>query len=125
MKVMKGPCMECGTGSTEDHEEGVIDGLWRGEAKCLGPKAKDADLWILIWEELNRMHQEGKELEVGHVKAHRTKKEKNNMSFLSALSCKETRRQISWQRKELCKTEATLRIKGLAESGRGGKCVLH
>ena len=27
------------------------------------------------------MHQEGKELEVGHVKAHRTKKEKNNMSL--------------------------------------------
>ena len=54
MKVMKGPCMECGTGSTEDHEEGVIDGLWRGEAKCLGPKAKDADLWILIWEEFEQ-----------------------------------------------------------------------
>ena len=26
----------------------VVDGLWRGEMKCIGPKAKDADLWIAI-----------------------------------------------------------------------------
>ena len=31
----------------------VIDGLWRGDEKCIGRKAKDADLWIPIWEELN------------------------------------------------------------------------
>ena len=23
--------------------KGTIDGLWRGEMKCIGPKAKDAD----------------------------------------------------------------------------------
>ena len=28
--------------------KGIIDGLWRGEIRCVGPKAKDADLWILI-----------------------------------------------------------------------------
>ena len=39
--------------------EGIIDGLWRGDMKCTGPKAKDAALWILIWEELQRVHQEG------------------------------------------------------------------
>ena len=28
--------------------KGIIDGLWRGEMKCIGPKAKHADLWISI-----------------------------------------------------------------------------
>ena len=27
---------------------GIIDGLWIGEMKCIGQKAKDADLWMLI-----------------------------------------------------------------------------
>ena len=40
--------------------------------KCNGPKAKDAGLWILIWEALHRVHQEGTLLEVEHVKSHRT-----------------------------------------------------
>ena len=44
--------------------EGIIDGLWRGDMKCTGPKAKDAALWILIWEELQRVHQEGILVEV-------------------------------------------------------------
>ena len=38
--------------------------------KCIGPRAKVADLWILIWEELHRVHQEGMLVEVEHVKAH-------------------------------------------------------
>ena len=40
--------------------------------KCIGPKAKDADLWILIGEELHSVHQEGTQVEVEHVKAHRS-----------------------------------------------------
>ena len=32
---------------------GVIDALWTGELKCIGPKAWDADLWITIWEEVH------------------------------------------------------------------------
>ena len=55
--------------------KGIIDGLWKGEKKCIGPKAKDADLWIMIWEELHRIHQEGTLVEVEHDKAHRSKKE--------------------------------------------------
>ena len=31
--------------------KGIIDGRWRGETKCVDPKASDADLWIKIWEE--------------------------------------------------------------------------
>ena len=47
--------------------------------QCLGPKAKDAQLWMLLWEEVHRIHQEGVRLEVEHVNAHRSKKEKQDM----------------------------------------------
>ena len=62
---------------------GIIDELWRGETRCIGPRAKDADLWILIWEELHRIHQEGilVDVEVEHVKAHRSTKGMQKMSF--------------------------------------------
>ena len=30
--------------------KGNTDGLWRGERKCIDPKAGDADLWIKLWE---------------------------------------------------------------------------
>ena len=60
--------------------KGIIDGLWRGERKCIVPKAGDADLWIKILEELHLpMSKEGM-VEVERVKAHRTKKEKKDMS---------------------------------------------
>ena len=59
----------------------IIDGLWRGEMKCIGPRAKGADLWIWILEEVRRVHQEGVLLEVEHVKAHRSKKEKQEMTL--------------------------------------------
>ena len=29
----------------------IIHGLWRGERKCIDPKAGDADLWSKICEE--------------------------------------------------------------------------
>ena len=60
--------------------KGILDGLLRAEMKCIGPTAKDADLWILISEELNRVPKEGILVEVEHVKAHRCKKEKQQMS---------------------------------------------
>ena len=45
------------TGPTMDHvdNKGIIDGLWKREMKCSGPEAKDADLWIALWEELNKL----------------------------------------------------------------------
>ena len=57
------------------------DGMWRGEMKCIGPRARNADLWILIWEEQHRVHQEGILVEVEHVKAHRSKEEIQQMSL--------------------------------------------
>ena len=38
--------------------------------RCFGPKAKDADLWMLIWG-VHRIHQEGILLDVEHVEAKR------------------------------------------------------
>ena len=56
-----------------DNKE-IVGGLRRGEMKCIGPKAKDADLWSLIWEKVRRIHQEGTLLEVEHVKSQREMK---------------------------------------------------
>ena len=50
--------------------KGIIHGLWRGKMKCIGPRAKDTALWILIWEEVRRVHQGGILVKVEHVKAH-------------------------------------------------------
>ena len=58
-----------------DHK-GIIVVLWRGERECIKPRAGDADLWIKIWEELHYLAETGILVEVEHVKAHRTKKEK-------------------------------------------------
>ena len=44
-------------------------------------KQKDADLLMLIWEEVRIIREEGTRLEVRHVKAHRSKKEKKEMSL--------------------------------------------
>ena len=60
--------------------KGIIDGSRKGENKCIKPRAGDADLWIQIWEELHGLAERGILVEVEHVKAHRTKKEKTNMS---------------------------------------------
>ena len=49
--------------------------------RCIGPRAKDADLWILMWEDFHRVHQEGVWVEVEHVKAHRSNKEMQEMSL--------------------------------------------
>ena len=65
--------------------EGIIDGLWRGAMKCIGPTAQDADLWRLIWEEVHRTREEGTLPEVEHVKVHRSQKEKNKMTLFEQI----------------------------------------
>ena len=57
----------------------IIDGVCGGERKCINPKAGDADLWIKIWEVLRLLSKEIL-VEVERVKAHRTKKDKKEMS---------------------------------------------
>ena len=50
----------------------ITDGLWRGGRNCIDPKAGDAELHLLVSKEIL--------VEVEHVKAHRTKKDKKDMS---------------------------------------------
>ena len=50
--------------------KGIIDGLWRGERKCINPKAGDADMWIKIWDELHLLTSKETLVEVEHAKAH-------------------------------------------------------
>ena len=61
---------------------GIIDGLRRRERErvCIKPRAGDADLKYLIWEELHYLAERGILVEVEHVKAHHTKKEQKEMS---------------------------------------------
>ena len=56
-----------------------IDGVWKGEMKCTGPKAGESDLWknvgrivLFNWTDICRSGT--------HVKAHRTEKDKKNVS---------------------------------------------
>ena len=65
-----------------ENNKGISDGLWSGEMRCIGPRAKDADLWILISEESHRVHQEGVLVEVERVNSPRSKKEMQPMSLL-------------------------------------------
>ena len=60
--------------------KGTIDGLWRGERKCIDPKAGDAGLWQKKWEELHLLVSEEILVDVELVNAHRTEKDKNEMS---------------------------------------------
>ena len=74
--------------------KGIIDGLWRGERKCIDPKAGEADLWIKTWEELHLLMSKETLVDVEHVKAHRTKKDKKDMSHtLRIVSPKATRKR--------------------------------
>ena len=60
--------------------KGIIDGLRKGEKECIRPRGGDADLWIQNWEESHELVKRGILVEVTYVKAHRTKKEKENMT---------------------------------------------
>ena len=46
------------------------------EKECIKPRTGDADLWVKIWEEIHELVERGILVEMAHVKAHRTKKEK-------------------------------------------------
>ena len=62
--------------------KGIIDGLWREERKSIDPEAGDADLWNKIWEVLHLLISKEVLVEVEHVKAHSTKKDKKEMSHI-------------------------------------------
>ena len=89
-------------GPTTAHAELV--GFWRGAMKCMDPNAKDVDLWILIWEEVHRVHQEGTILEVERFEAHCTMKEKQEMTLFEKFVTESNERDgnrrsnVGWKR---------------------------
>ena len=66
----------CGPIKVRVDNKGIIDGLRKGEKECIKQRAGDADLWMKIWEELHELVKRGILVDVEHVKAHSTKKEK-------------------------------------------------
>ena len=60
--------------------KGIIAGSWRGERKCINPKAGDADLWIKIWEKRDNLAAGDILVEVEHVKEQRTQEDKKEVS---------------------------------------------
>ena len=92
------------------HKKRIIDGLWRGERKCIGPKAGDADLWTEIWEELHNLAAEDILVEVEHLKAKRTKNDKKEMSHFESLLPMVMRKRMSWQKTGARRLEQKSRI---------------
>ena len=79
------------------------------ERGCIKPRDGAADLWIEIWEEMHSLAARGMTVKVDHFKAHRTKKEKKEMSHLRSLSLKAKRRRMTWQKQEQCWTKGLWR----------------
>ena len=89
--------------------KGIVDGLRTAERRREGALAqgrRTPDVWI--WEELRRVRQEVKLVEVEHVNPHRSKKEKQQMS------------QTSWQKTE--QWMAQIRASTVQQEKRGGLC---
>ena len=73
--------------------KGIIDGLWRGERRCIDPKAGDADLWISSWEELHLLVS--KKCWGKWSTSRRTAKRCRNLRSLSPMA---KRKRMSWRR---------------------------
>ena len=70
-----------GTSTIHTGNLGTWDGLRRGEEGCIGPKQKDADSWIFCRGELLMdCVKKNSDLDVKHVRAHRTGKEQKAMT---------------------------------------------
>ena len=92
------------------YNKGIIDGLRQGEKECIKPRAGDTDLWKKTWEEIHSPVDKCISVQVEHVKAHRTKKEKENMSLFEKFvtTRKAMRKQMTWQKEEQCWTKDSL-----------------
>ena len=61
--------------------KGIIVGLWKGDMNCIGPRSKRCGLRCQKREELHRLRANEILIEVQHVEAHRTEKERQRMSL--------------------------------------------
>ena len=96
--------------------KGIIVGLWRGERTCMNPKACDAGLWINSWEELHRLAARDIAVEVEHVKAHRTRKDKKEMPHFEKFVSERNEKAD-----ELAEAGAMLEKRGQRQSSRSEK----
>ena len=71
--------LACPTKICSDNR-GVVHALNQGEFNCLLAPHKDEDIWILVWEVVNRLVDEKVWLKVTWVKAHTTDKQMERMS---------------------------------------------
>ena len=65
---------------------GILNGVHRGEKKCIGPKAKEADFWVKIWKEIEEVRDEDIWFDVKRVRAQRTQKGKGTMLFFEEIA---------------------------------------
>ena len=80
----------------------IIDGCGKEKRNVfIGLKAKDADLWIVIWEELNKLRAKDIVIEVEYVKAHRAEKERQQISLFEK-SLIESKEKSGWTSKSSC-----------------------
>ena len=61
----------------------IVSGLHRGEKKCIGPKSKGADLWIKLWEAIEKVRDNDMRFD---VKAYRTSKRQQKKTSSRSLS---------------------------------------
>ena len=69
----------CGPIKIHVENQGRIDGFEKVKKRALSQEL-DADLWTKNWEEILELVKRGILVEVAHVNAHRTKKEKEKMT---------------------------------------------
>ena len=67
-------------GPIKEHVDNKGMGFGEEKGNASIPKAGDADLWIKNWEELHLLTLKEILVEVEHFKAHRTEKDKKDMS---------------------------------------------
>ena len=80
-------------------------------------------VFFLIWEDVRSIHQEGTLLEVGCVKAHRTKKEKKEMTLFEKFVTEDNEKADELAKDGECWMEERWRRSGPAQSSgekRGG-----
>ena len=71
----------CAPATIHTRNMGILSGLHRGDKKCIGPKAKEADPWIKNMGRHRKVQDEGIKFDVTHEKAHRTLKEAKTTLF--------------------------------------------
>ena len=71
----------CAPATIHTDSMGILNGLHREEKMCIAPRAEEADLWIGLWEGVEEVRDRDVRLDVMHVKADRTQKEKAKMTL--------------------------------------------